>query len=147
MPRPKKEINWEIVEKLIEYGCTGVEIAGKFKVDPDTFYRRFNEEYFCRFSDYEGIGHSGGKADLRSMLWSKALNNKAPGNAQILIKLAGCVLGMKEPEVINLLATNQQQLDQTHKIMELEHELAELKAKWNGSDLTKDNPNSTHGSS
>ncbi len=128
MARPLREINWDIVEKLIEYGCHGIEIAGKFKIDENTFYRRFRQKYKCRFADYVGTGHSGGKADLRMMLWAKAFNNKAPGNAQVLLKLAGCVLGMKEPETINLLAANQQQIDQTHTIMQLQHRIAELEA-------------------
>lgn len=130
MARPFKEINWDVVEKLIENGSSGIEIAGKFKIDENTFYRRFQKQYDCRFTDYAGIGSQGGKADIRSMLYAKAINNKAPGNAQLLMFLARCDLGMREPEAVQSLATNQQQIDQTHRIMQLEHEIAELKAKY-----------------
>jgi hypothetical protein len=126
MARPRREINWEVVEKLIENGSSGIEIAGKFKIDSDTFYRRFQAEYNCRFADYTAIGSQGGKADLRSMLWAKAINNKAPGNAQLLMFLARCELGMKEPDSVQLLAANQPQIDQTHEIMRLQHRIAEL---------------------
>jgi hypothetical protein len=129
MARKPKEINWDLVEKLIEYGSHGYEIAGKFKIDENTFYRRFRQEYKCRFADYVGIGHSGGKADLRLMLWSKAFNNKAPGNAQILLKLASCVLGMREPENTPTLAANQQQIDQSHLIMQLQHRLSKYESQ------------------
>lgn len=129
MARPLRDINWDVVERLIENGSSGIEIAGKFKIDENTFYRRFQRQYDCRFADYVGIGSQGGKADLRSMLYAKAINNKAPGNAQLLMFLARCVLGMREPEMIQQLAANQQQIDQTHRIMQLEHELAEEKAK------------------
>lgn len=126
MARPKREINWEVVEKLIECGCTGLEIAAKFKIDDDTFYRRFREEYGVRFADYSGPASQCGKAELRSMLYAKALNNKAPGNSQLLLFLARCELGMREPEVTSLLAANQPQIDQSHEIMRLQHRIAEL---------------------
>lgn len=128
MARPKREINWEVVEKLIECGCNGKEIAAKFKLDPDTFYDRFRKEYGCRFADYSGDAAECGKAEIRSMLYAKALNNKAPGNATLLLFMARCTLGMREPEVASLMAANQQQIDQTHEIMRLQHEIAELKA-------------------
>ncbi len=38
-------------------------------------------------------------------------------------------LGQREPEMLNQLANNQPMLDQSHRIMELEHQLAEAEAK------------------
>lgn len=126
MVRPLKEINWDVVEKLMESGCSGVAIAAKFRIQSDTFYRRFKDEYECSFQDYHIHAQEAGAADLLSMLHAKALNNKAPGNAQLLMFLARCRLGMKEPELTANIATNQVQLDQTHLIMQLQHKLAEL---------------------
>jgi len=126
MARPRREINWDVVEKLIECGCTGMEIAAKFKLDPDTFYDRFRKEYDMRFADYSGAASECGKAELRSMLYAKALNNKAPGNSQLLLFLARCELGMREPELTSIMAANQPQIDQTHEIMRLQHRIAEL---------------------
>ena len=126
MARPLKEINWEVVEKLIEAGCKGTEIAAKFRIQSDTFYRRFKDEYGLSFQDYHGESHEAGLADLRAMLHAKALNNSAPGNSNILIFLARCRLGMKEPETTAGLATNQTMLDQTHLIMQLQHKITEL---------------------
>lgn len=128
MARPLKEINWDVVERLIESGCSGTEIAGKFRIQSDTFYRRFKEEYGCSFQDYHAPSQEAGLADLRSMIHAKALNNKAPGNSNLLIFLARCRLGMKEPEVVHNLAANQTQIDQSHLIMELQHKIAELEA-------------------
>ncbi len=130
MARPLKEINWDVVEKLIESGCTAKEIAGKFRVNEDTFYRRFKEEYNKSFQDYHITAREAGAADIRSMIQAKALNNSAPGNSNLLIFLARCRLGMREPEILQSLAANQQQIDQTHIIMQLEHEISELKAKY-----------------
>lgn len=131
MARPLKDINWDVVEKLIESGCPGTEIAAKFRIQPDTFYIRFKREYACSFQDYRGRSQEAGLADLRSMLHAKALNNKAPGNSHILIFLAKCRLGMREPEVACNIAANQAQLDQTHLIMQLQHQIAELEANGN----------------
>jgi hypothetical protein len=133
MARPRREINWEVVEKLIECGCTGLEIAAKFKLDPDTFYDRFRKEYGVRFADYSGPAAECGKAEIRSMLYAKALNNKAPGNSQLLLFLARCELGMREPELTSMLAANQPQIDQTHEIMRLQHKIAELEDHANKS--------------
>jgi hypothetical protein len=129
--RPVKEINWEVVEKLIECNCSGPEIAGKFRVDADTFYRRFKIEYGCNFGEYRVGPQSAGLADLKAMLRAKALSNKAPGNATLLMFLARCELGMKEPETVHLVAANQTQIDESQLIMQLQHELAELKANAN----------------
>lgn len=129
MARPQKEINWEVVEKLIESGCNGIEIAGKFRIQKQTFYRRFEEKYQESFQNYHTDVSEAGIADLRSMLHAKALNNKAPGNSNLLIFLARTRLGMKEPELLGGVAPNQTQLDQSHHIMELENQLAEEKSK------------------
>jgi hypothetical protein len=134
MARPHKEINWDVVEKLIECGCPGTEIAAKFRIQDDTLYRRFKLEYDVSFQDYRAKSAEAGLADLRSMIHAKAINNKAPGNSNLLIFLAKCKLGYKEPEVTHTLAANQNQLDQSHHIMELEHKIAVLESNANKSE-------------
>lgn len=126
MGRPFKEINWEVVEKLVECDCSGVEIASKFRITSDTFYRRFQTEYGISFQSYRGESKEAGAADLKAMLHAKALNNKAPGNTTILMFLCRCRLGMREPELLRNMAANQEQIDQTHTIMQLQHRLTEL---------------------
>ncbi len=103
-------------------------------MDPDTFYDNFRVHHGCRFSDYSGPASQGGKADIRSMLYAKALNNKAPGCSQLLLFLARCELGMKEPEITHHLAANQNQLDQTHLIMQLQNRIRELEENGNQSE-------------
>lgn len=132
MARPPKEINWEVVEKLIECGCNGVEIASKFRIHPENFYLRFQEEYGCNFTGYVGKSREAGIADIKAMLHAKALNNSAPGNSNLLIFLARCKLGMREPLVANDTAPNQSQIDQSHIIMKLEHRISELEEQING---------------
>ena len=131
MARPLKEINWEAVQQYMESGCNGIEIAGKFGLCDDTFYIRFKKHFGKSFQDYSGKSYGAGKADLKRMLHAKALNNNAPGNTQMLIWLSKTQLGYREPDQIQTLATNQPQIDQRHRIMELEHALAEAKANVN----------------
>jgi hypothetical protein len=49
------------------------------------------------------------------------------GNAQMLIYLGKVRLGQREPEMIQNLAVNQHQIDQSHLIMQLQHEIEQLK--------------------
>jgi AraC-like DNA-binding protein len=123
MARPLKEINWDYVEKLIECGCSGIEIASKFRIQSNTFYERFYKEYGCSFQDYRADAQECGLADLRAALHSKALKGCSP----VLIFLARCRLGMKEPDGANATPANQSQIDQSHLIMQLQHQLEELK--------------------
>lgn len=124
MPRQKKEINWDIVERMLEAGCTATQIAGKFRINHDTFYRRFQEEYDVRFNDFAYSMQEAGEADLVLMQHMKALNNKAAGNIQMLTWLGKVRLGQREADTINDKAPNQDMLTYTHRIMELEHRLA-----------------------
>jgi hypothetical protein len=129
MVRPKKEINWDVVEKLMECQSTANEIAGKFRINHDTFYRRFKEEYGESYQDYQATIQAAGLADLRAMLHAKALNNKAPGNSNLLIFLAKTLLGMKETEIEVHKAPNQSDIDKDHLIMRLQNKICQLENK------------------
>ena len=132
MARPQKEINWDIVESYIQSGCkSGAALARKFDIQNDTFYRKFRDQYGCSFQDYHVASHEAGDEDIRRMLHAKALNNKAPGNSTLLMFLARCRLGMKEPETVHLLAANQTQIDESQLIMQLQHRITELEAGAN----------------
>lgn len=132
MARPKKQINWDVVEQLMKYGSSGVEISGNLRIQKDTFYRQFKQKYGTSYQDYHADVHEGGKASLRASLWSKALNNKSPGNAQLLLFMGRCILGMKEPDSANYLSPNQPQLDQSHQLMLQQAEIERLKEQLNG---------------
>jgi hypothetical protein len=125
MARPKKPINWDVVEKRMEAGNSAKEIAKHLRIDINTFYDRFKEEFECGFADFsDGISQCG-NADIVFTQHMKALS----GNVQMLMYLGKVKCGQKEPESTMTLAANQVQLDQSHRIMELEHQLAEEKSK------------------
>lgn len=83
MGRPKKDINWELVEKRMEAGCSAKEIAGALHCNMDTFYDRFKEEYGSGFSDFYDKMYEGGNANLRFTQYMKALS----GNTNMLTLL------------------------------------------------------------
>jgi hypothetical protein len=62
------------------------------------------------------------------MIEAKQHDKAMKGYWPALLWLGKVRLGQREPEMIQQLANNQQQIDQSHRIMELEHQLAELKA-------------------
>lgn len=131
MARPYIDIDWKLVEKLMESACTGLEIAGRMRMNKNTFYNRFKDKYGVSFQDYNVPIEAAGAAMLKLMMHSKALNNQAPGNVQMLIFLAKTRLGMRELEIANILAPNQDQIDKEHKIMQLEHRIKELENNAN----------------
>jgi hypothetical protein len=138
MGRPLKEIDWEVVEKYMQAGCkSGATLARKFDMQNETFYKRFKDHYGCSIQDYQAGQEEIGEAELRMVLHEKALDNDAPGNTTLLMFLARCRLGMKEPETVHLLAANQEQIDQSHVIMQLQHENEELKKHLKGYELVQ----------
>jgi AraC-like DNA-binding protein len=127
MARPFKDIDWNLVEKLMEADCNGMQIAAKMRLNAETFYRRFKQEYGKSFQNCVGDFQRAGEADLKLSQHLKAINNKAPGNIQMLTFLGKVRLGQREPETLQLMAANQVHIDQSHKIMQLEHEISILK--------------------
>jgi len=92
MARPKKEINWDLVEKRMEAGCSAKEIAGAIPCDLDTFYSRFKLEFGKAFSDYSDEFYSAGDGNLRFTQYMKAL----AGNTNMLTLLGKERLGQGE---------------------------------------------------
>ena len=120
MGRQKKEINWNIVEKKIEAGCSAKEIYENV-CHKDTFYDRFKEEYGENFSDYSTEYYHVGNGNLKFTQYIKALS----GNIPMLLLLGRERLGQgKSEETVSPL---QMQIDQSHILMEQSHEIAELK--------------------
>jgi len=85
--RPKKVIDYELVERLSMIQCTQEEIAGSLKISVRTLQRN---EKFCRI--YKN-GIENGKKSLRRMQWDAA----GKGNTTMLIWLGKQYLGQREP--------------------------------------------------
>lgn len=48
--RPPSEIDWDVVEKCIEAGCSAQEISDKFYISLPGFYKKFEKKYGFGFS-------------------------------------------------------------------------------------------------
>lgn len=108
MGRPPKTIDWNIVEKKMEAGCNGIEIAGSLHISDDTFYIRFKEEYGKSFQDCSGLFHNGGKANLKFRQYAKAME----GSSQMLVWLGKQWLNQKDREEDKALSPNDASITQ-----------------------------------
>lgn len=123
----KKEINWNLVELYVKSGCSQVKIAKSLFIDEDTLRARVKEKYGMDYSAFSAALVSEGHMIIEAQQFQKA----AKGYWPALLWLGKVKLGQKEPELAQTLAANQPHLDQTHLIMQLQHEIAELKANAN----------------
>lgn len=94
--RPIKEIDWNLVDELLESGAPGTEIAPHFNMHPDTFYRKVEEEYKMGFSDYSSIKKYQGQSNLRLAQYRKAIGKSNKGDNTLLIWLGKQRLDQKE---------------------------------------------------
>lgn len=123
MARPKKEINWAIVEKRLESGDSAVNISHIHNIDTDTFYLRFKENYGCSFQDYSAKFHSNGKANIAFTQYIKALE----GNTNMLTLLGREWLGQGK-EVVQK-SPYEDLIELKHENMMLRAEIASIKEK------------------
>ena len=127
MARPLKEINWDMVEKLIEAGCNGYEIADTFRIDTDTFYIRFKKEYGRSFQDYSANIYSAGIGYQKYVTHLRALSKT--GSVQLLIRYNEERLGWAKTSDIK--PPNDDDIDKDHTIMLQADEIVELKSNAN----------------
>lgn len=120
MARPKKPINWDVVEKRMEAGCSAKEIAASIPVEINTFYDRFKEEFGCGFGDFADTFCSAGDGNLRYTQYMKALS----GNLNMLMFLGKERLGQGKDEVMK--SPYEETLELRHENMILRNRLANL---------------------
>lgn len=120
--RPKKEINWDLVELYIKSGATQQQICRHLRVCPETLVDKVKEKYGVKFSEFSEGLRSEGQILIVAQQFQKAMKGYWPA----LLWLGKVLAGQKEPDNIQLLAANQGAIDQSHRIMELEHKLAQL---------------------
>ena len=92
MGRPKKELNYEQLEKCMSWQCTEEEIADFFNMSVDTLDRRCKEHYGETFAETYKKHSATGKMSLRRYQF-----NLAKTNAAMAIWLGKQLLGQKEP--------------------------------------------------
>lgn len=93
MGRPKKELNFEQLEKCMGWQCTEEEIADFFNMSIETINTRCKEHYGETFLETYKKYSATGKMSLRRYQF-----NLAKTNAAMAIWLGKQLLGQKEPE-------------------------------------------------
>jgi hypothetical protein len=90
--RPPIPIDWNKVDKFLESGCPGTDIAGFLGCHPETFYARCKQEKGIGFTEYATQKRSSGDNLLRAAQMQAALQ----GNTSMLIWLGKNRLQQKD---------------------------------------------------
>ena len=69
-------ISWDTVDKLLEAGCNGTEIAAYIGIHPDTLYRQTELEKKVNFSAYAAEKRAKGDSMLRAKQYESAIADK-----------------------------------------------------------------------
>lgn len=90
--RPRKEVDWDKVDKMCAIHCTGEEQASLLDMSYDTLERRCREEKGVSFAEYFKQKAADGKMSLRRKQFTTAMN----GNTSMLIWLGKNWLGQAD---------------------------------------------------
>jgi hypothetical protein len=71
--RPQVNIDWNLVDKLLEAGCKTTEIAAHIGCCPDTLYVRCTKDKGLTFSAYSQEKKQKGESLLRAAQFNKAM--------------------------------------------------------------------------
>jgi len=122
----KIEIDWDLVDSLLESGNDGVRISSHFGIEPDTFYRRCKEEKEIVFSKYAAQKKAKGQTKLIAKQYEKAMT----GDNSMLIWVGKQMCGQRDnPSQDDLSVPKEELLKLQERILKLEHENLLLKQK------------------
>jgi hypothetical protein len=93
--RPKANIDWAVVKKLLQSGCTAVEVCSYLSVDKATLYNRCIADNNLEFSTFYRQSKSKGDALIKVKLFDRAMNSENPA---YLIFMAKARLKMSEKQ-------------------------------------------------
>ncbi len=91
--RPKANIDWDIVDELLEADCEGTEIAAYIGIHPDTLYLRCQNEKKMGFSEYLRLKKAKGNSLIKVKQFEMAVKDK---DKAMLIWLGKQRLGQKD---------------------------------------------------
>ena len=90
--RPRKEVDFEQLEKLCEWHCNQKEIAEFFRMNPNVLKKRVEEHYGQTWAELIAEFKGRGKCLLRKMQWKSA----EQGNVTMQIFLGKNYLGQSD---------------------------------------------------
>jgi len=91
--RPLIPIDWPMVDEMLRHQCTGVEVAARLGMHPETFYNRIEKERGIGFTEYAQEKRSQGVTLLRE----KQLEVAMSGDKTMLIWLGKQYVNQREP--------------------------------------------------
>lgn len=97
MARPKAQIDWNKVGRLLEAGCDGTEVAAALGIHPDTLYNACEREHKMGFSAYLATKRASGDLILRVTQFDVAIKDRDRG---MLIWLGKNRLGQSDKKDI-----------------------------------------------
>lgn len=97
--RPKKELDWDQIDKLCQIQCTIPEIAAFFECSDDTLDNHCKSLFGMKFSEYFAQKRQGGRMSLRRAQWQKAVHEKSN---TMLIWLGKQYLDQSDKNEVNL---------------------------------------------
>ena len=92
MGRKRIIIDWNRVDRMLEAGCTGVEIAAALAIDDNTLFRACKRDNKIDFGNYSRQKRESGKTLLRQAQFKSAMD----GNVTMQIWLGKQRLGQSE---------------------------------------------------
>jgi hypothetical protein len=96
--RRKAEIDWDEVEKLLGFQCTGTEVAAFIDVTYNTLEAAIRREKSMKFLEYADIHRGKGRVSLRRTQFKVANDDE---NVPMLIHLGKTELGQKDTVDLN----------------------------------------------
>lgn len=110
--RPEAQIDWKQVDKFLEAGANGVQIAARLGINPTTLYRHCEDEFKVNFALYSQEKKASGDALLYAAQFNKALK----GDAGMLKWLGEFRLGQKSSELDDIKDTLRDAADAIREI-------------------------------
>lgn len=110
--RPESQIDWKQVDKFLEAGCNGVQIAARLGIHATTLYRHCEEDHKINFALYSQEKKASGDALLHAAQFNKALK----GDSGMLKWLGEIRLNQKSSELDNIKDTIKDAADAIREI-------------------------------
>lgn len=124
--RPQAIIDWDNVNRLLEIGCSGIEIGAMIGLHQNTIYDHCLKKFGIPFSEYSKQKYAKGDASIREAQY----NNAISGNTSMQIWLGKNRLKQSEsPEAEKISA---EQLELFKQFMS---QMTELSSDRNSADI------------
>ena len=96
--RPKKELDWKVLDSILQFGATLIDCAEMCEMSDDSIQRRIKDEHGCTFTEYRNRKMS----RMRVKLLQKQYESAMAGNTALLIWLGKQHLGQSDKNDVNV---------------------------------------------